>query len=203
MFIVGLTGGIASGKSAVADLFSAHGIAVVDTDLVAREVVEPGATGLEAVVKAFGKSVLNTDGVLNRAALRALVFANPEHKAQLDQLLHPLIRKRTVELMMAAAGTAPYLMVVVPLLIETGFDELVHRVLVVDCPEEMQRARLQARDAASAADAAKIMAAQANRATRLEHADDVLMNAGTLHELSVAVAALHAGYLAQADSHKP
>lgn len=195
MFTVGLTGGIASGKSAVAELLRHHGAALIDTDSVAREVVKPGSPGLAALVDAFGTAILQNDGTLDRGALRQLAFADPEARARLDALLHPLIRERTVELMAAAAGTAPYLVVAVPLLVETGFAELVDRVLVVDCPPELQRLRLLARDDVDTATTERMIAAQVSRAERLRHADDVLPNAGTLDELADGVAKLHAQYL--------
>jgi dephospho-CoA kinase len=143
--VVGLTGGIASGKSAVAAMFVAHGAGLVDTDAVAREVVAPGEPGLEAVRAAFGFKVLSPSGELNRAALRALVFEDDAKRRQLEALLHPLIRARTLAKL--AEISAPYAVVAVPLLVETDFGKLVDRVLVVDCPEHTQLERLMKRDA--------------------------------------------------------
>jgi dephospho-CoA kinase len=199
MLRVGLTGGIASGKSAAAAMFAARGVALIDTDIVAREVVAPGEPGLAAVVAAFGTAVLQPDGQLDRAALRAHVFADAGAKQRLEALLHPLIRARTVHLMAAADGdTSPeqpaYMMVVVPLLVETDFAELVDRVLVIDCPVAIQLERLMARDDLPEAAARRILAQQATREARLAQADDVIDNSGTRSALERAVAMQHARY---------
>lgn len=199
MFSVGLTGGIASGKSAAAQLFAEHGVRLIDTDVIAREVVQPGSTGLTAVVKRFGEHLLSPRGELDRRALRALVFADPLARRDLDELLHPLIRARTVELMAAPepaghAEPSAYQVVVVPLLIETNFATLVNRVLVIDCPEAIQVERLVARDALSEADARRMLASQATREERLQQADDVINNTGTLASLAAEVAQLHTRY---------
>jgi dephospho-CoA kinase len=202
---IGLTGGIASGKSAAADLFAAHGVTLIDTDVVARDVVAPGEPGLAAIAAEFGSEVLHPDGQLNRGALRTLVFADPAARRRLEALLHPLIRARTVSLMAAAearnAGSRgtpehpAYLMVVVPLLVETDFADLVDRVLVIDCPVETQLERLMARDNLTAAAARRMLEQQATRAERLARADDVINNTGALSELEQAVAIQHARYL--------
>lgn len=196
MLRVGLTGGIACGKSAVAEAFARRGVPLIDTDLIAREVVEPGEPGLARVAEAFGPDILNADGSLNRAELRARVFADPERKRRLEAILHPLIRARTLERLRNAEG--PYAVVVVPLLVETDFDELVDRVLVVDCAPETQVERLVARDTGSRAEAARIIASQAPREARLARANDVLRNDGSLAELDRAVGELHERYLADA-----
>lgn len=197
MLRIGLTGGIASGKSTVAQLFAERGAAIVDTDLIAREVVAPGERGLEAIREAFGDGVLGADGSLDRRKLRARVFADPAARRRLEALLHPLIRARTLERIAAldAAPSAPYTIVVVPLLVETNFRPLVDRVLVVDCPVEVQLARLTARDAMTIDDARAMLRAQIDRATRLAAADDVLDTSVPLAQTERDVERLHRRYL--------
>ena len=190
---IGLTGGIASGKSTVAEVFTALGVPVIDTDVIAREVVEPGQPALAAVAGAFGPELLGAGGRLDRRQLRARVFADPESRARLESILHPRIRKATLAAMNAAGG--PYQLIVVPLLIESGFDALVDRVLVVDCPEAVQRQRLAERDGETAERIDRILAAQLPRDQRLAHADDVLANDGDLDTLRTAVTTLHHRYL--------
>lgn len=196
MLRVGLTGGIASGKSAVADLFVERGAALVDTDLIAREVVAPGEPGLEAVRQRFGDAVLDAHGGLDRARMRTIVFADPERRRDLEQILHPLIRTRTLRAMDAAQ--APYVIAAVPLLVETDFARLVDRVLVVDCPEEIQMERLVRRDGIDGIKARSMLQAQIGRAERLAAADDVIDNSGTLDATRDQVDALHERYLALA-----
>lgn len=193
MLRVGLTGGIASGKTTVARMFAELGAAIVDTDEIAREVVAPGEPGLEAVVDAFGRSVLEPSGELDRARLRRIVFGDAARRKSLEAILHPLIRSRVVDRLEAL--DAPYAIVVVPLLLETGFDALVDRVLVVDCPESLQLDRLLRRDAATEPEARAMIAAQIDRRTRLARADDVVDNDGTLAETRRQVEILHARYL--------
>jgi dephospho-CoA kinase len=193
---IGLTGGIASGKSAVADMFAKLGATVIDTDVIAREVVEPGQPGLSRVIEAFGTDILQEDGTLNRKALRERVFAAPANKTRLEAILHPLIRAATLAAADQTKATANYQIFVVPLLLESGFVELVDRVLVVDCAIDVQIARVIARDDTSAESAATIIAAQASRTERLARADDVIDNSGTLAELEPAVRELHQQYLA-------
>jgi dephospho-CoA kinase len=195
---IGLTGGIASGKSTVAEIFTEYSVPVIDTDTVARQVVEPGQPGLDAVIERFGTGLLTSDGHLDRQSLRSLVFDDPGKRHDLEAILHPLIRTRTVEWTKRAGG--PYQVIVVPLLIETGFGELVDRVLVVDCAENQQRSRLLARDDETPARIDRILAAQAGRHERLEKADDVVDNAGSLKQLRVQIAELHAKYLDLASS---
>jgi dephospho-CoA kinase len=194
---IGLTGGIASGKSTVADLFAARGITVIDTDEIAREVVAPGTAGLAMITAAFDPEILRPDGTLDRAALRKKVFADDRLREQLEAILHPLIRAATLE---EAAKHADdnYQIFVVPLLVETGFRELVDRVLVVDCPTEMQRARLMARDAESNTSANDMIRAQISREERLAVADDVIHNDAESGALEPAVQALHQKYQALA-----
>ncbi len=192
---VGLTGGIASGKSQVAELFAARGIPIIDTDILARQVVEPGQPGLAAVVATFGNEVLRADGTLDRALLRSIVFGDPIKRKQLDGLLHPLILAAALRAGQTAVGA--YQIFAVPLLVETGFDKMMDRVLVVDCDPELQRQRLMSRDHASAQSADAMIATQASRAERLAIADDVILNDGTLRELEAEVERLHRQYLAQ------
>jgi dephospho-CoA kinase len=192
-FRVGLTGGIASGKSLAAELFAAHSVPVVDTDVIARELVVPGQAGLEAIVERFGAELLTADGTLDRAEMRRRIFADPVARDALETLLHPLIRARTLQL--AESQPGPYQLIVVPLLVETGFADLVDRVLVIDCPQALQRSRLIARDTESAGSADAMIAAQASRAERLAVADDVIVNDGTPVELEQSIASLHQRYL--------
>jgi len=189
---VGLTGGIASGKSTVADLFAHLGVPVIDLDVIARQVVEPGSTGLEAVVSAFGGDVLGADGGLDRARLRTRVFDDPAARKKLESILHPRILAETVRQCEGAGG--PYQVVVVPLLVESGLTGWVDRVLVVDCPPETQMARLAGRDGATRDQARAILAAQASREARLAVADDVIDNAGARDALTEAVNRLDAAY---------
>jgi len=193
IYRVGLTGGIASGKSTVASHFDALGVPVIDLDLIAREVVAPGTPGLAAVVSAFGTNVLLPDGTLDRRRLRDLAFATAGQREQLEAILHPRIRARMEDLCTRSGG--PYQILVIPLLIESGLETRVDRVLVVDCSESVQRARLRVRDGESAAGADRLLTAQVDRATRLTRADDVLVNDGARDELPRRVGELHANYL--------
>jgi dephospho-CoA kinase len=193
MFKVGLTGGIASGKSLVADLFAEAGASIVDTDLIAREVVAPGEPGLAAIVEEFGDEVIHATGELDRRHMRTLIFGSQSRRQQLENLLHPLIRTRTLARIDSATG--PYVMVVVPLLAETGFAELVDRVLVVDCNEATQTRRLMARDVHTSEEARRIIAAQASRAERLAVADDVIDNNGDVASTHQQVLELHNQYV--------
>jgi dephospho-CoA kinase len=189
---IGLTGGIASGKSSVSEAFVALGAPVIDADAIARELVEPGEPLQVAVVKEFGLGVLDADGRLDRRALRQLIFRDPARRARLNALLHPAIWQQLEA--RAAAATHPYVVLDVPLLLETGSGDRVDRVLVVDCPEEEQVRRLVRRDQETEAGARAILAAQASRATRLAAADDVLDNSGGRDELRAKVAALDRKY---------
>jgi dephospho-CoA kinase len=193
-FRVGLTGGIASGKSAAAAAFARRGVPVIDTDQLAREVVEPGQPALAAVVAEFGADLLGHDGRLDRRRLRALVFADAARRKRLEAILHPAIRAKLAARI--ATVTAPYVVIAIPLLVESGLGDSVERVLVVDCPPALQLARLAARDGETSATGAAILAAQASREQRLAAADDVLDNTGTLAALDAQVGALHERYLA-------
>ena len=193
---VALTGGIASGKSAASEAFARLGVPIVDTDRLARALVEPGRPELAAVVAEFGPGILGPDGRLDRRRLRTLVFADEGRRRRLEAILHPAIRAATAAAV--AAATAPYVVVAIPLLVESGQAADYDRVLVVDAAPETQRARLVERDGESPAGADAILAAQAGRASRLAVADDVLDNRGTLAELEAAVGRLHQHYLALA-----
>ena len=190
---IGLTGGIASGKSTVADLFAALEVPVIDTDKIAREVVEPGQPPLEQLVERFGAGILTPDGHLDRPKLREIVFSDPRARADLEALTHPAIGS-AVEAMAAAAG-GPYQILVIPLLVEKGLGKRLDRVLAVDCPESLQLQRLQARDGSSAAQAQAILDAQASRTARLKAADDVIRNESDVADLRQQVEALHRRYL--------
>jgi dephospho-CoA kinase len=191
--IVGLTGGIASGKSLVGAMFVKLGAGLVDTDVIAREVVARGEPGHAAVSAAFGPGVLLASGEINRGALRSVVFGDPAKRAELEAILHPLIRSRTLQ--KVAELETPYAMVAVPLLIETNFAELVDRILVVDCPESAQLERLMRRDAIPRDEALAMVRAQVDRATRLKAAHDVIDNSGTPETTRRQVEHLHHRYL--------
>ena len=191
---IGLTGGIASGKSTVTERFAELGVPVIDADVASRSVVEPGKPGLALVVQRFGAGVLDADGRLDRRALRNLIFKDSSLRQALDAILHPLIRAEMEH--EAAAAKGPYVVMAIPLLVEGGSsDKRVDRVLVVDAKETLQIQRLQARDGSSAEQARAILASQASRAARLGEADDVLSNSGTVAELRQGVDRLHEKYL--------
>ena len=196
MFVVGLTGGIGSGKTAVSDRFAALGIAIVDADVASRVVVEPGRPALADIAEHFGKEVIDAEGALDRAALRTRVFSDPNERRWLEQLLHPRIAE---EIRSGIAGaTSPYAMLVSPLLLEAGQAAYANRILVVDVPVEVQIARTMARDDNDEAQVRRIIAAQSPREDRLARADDVIENDKGLDALDSAVAELHARYLALA-----
>jgi dephospho-CoA kinase len=197
---IGLTGGIASGKTTVADMFAALGADVIDTDIVAREVVEPGEPALAEIAAAFGEDLIGPDGGLDRAAMRSRVFANPAERHRLEGILHPRIRERTLAL--ADASTGPYIVFVVPLLIESGFNQLVDEVVVVDCPEHQQRERLLARDGGDAAQADRMMAAQLSREARLAAADAIIDNSGDTALTRAQVHELHERYMQRASANR-
>jgi dephospho-CoA kinase len=195
---VGITGGIGSGKTAVSDRFKKLGITVVDADVVAREVVEPGTHALVAIEDHFGAAVIGMDGCLDRAYLRSQVFADDDERNWLNGLLHPLIGERIMT--QIQNSESPYTVLVSPLLIETAQRNLCDRILVVDVTEEAQVERASARDNNDPEQIRKIMATQTGRKERLEHADDVLVNSGTLEDLDQQVTRLHQQYLALADT---
>jgi dephospho-CoA kinase len=196
-FSVGLTGGIGCGKTTVADLFAARGASVIDTDQIAHSLTAPHGAAMPALVAEFGPDFATPEGALNRARMRALVFADPGARARLEAILHPRIREATAAAALLATG--PYVIFAVPLLIESGtWRERVARVLAIDCPEEMQVARVMARNGLSEAQVRAIMAAQATRKQRLEAADDVILNDAGVDALPPQVERLHAFYLAEA-----
>ena len=200
-YFIGLTGGIASGKSALEKAFAQQGVVVADADLLAREVVAPGEPALAAVVERFGAGVLQADGQLDRAALRVRVFGDPDQRRALEAILHPAIRARLEAICRAAPG--PYAIATVPLLTEGGGRAAypwLHRILVVDTPAAVQKARLMQRDGIDATLADQMMAAQASRAERLALADDIVVNDGDLAHLQRAADQLHARYVALASS---
>ena len=190
---IGLTGGIASGKSTVEQRFMELGVPVVNADDSSRAVVERGRPGLLAVTAAFGKSVLTKDGELDRRALRSVIFSDSARRRQLESILHPLIRADMEHRAATAAG--PYVVLSIPLLVEGGARDHVDRILVVDADENVQLQRLMARDSVTEAEARAVLAAQASRAERLKAADDVLVNTGSVPELRQAVDELHRRYL--------
>jgi dephospho-CoA kinase len=189
---VALTGGIASGKSTVSRLFERLGVPIIDADVVAREVQAPGTALLERIFQRFGADLKQSDGSLNRAELRRRIFADAQLRRELELLVQPAIRARSEELSAQAIG--PYLLYVIPLLVETNSASRFDRVLVVDCPEQVQLQRLQARDGCDLQQAHAMLATQASRAQRLAVADDVLLNDGMEAALESGVAALHTKY---------
>lgn len=192
--IVGLTGGIGSGKSTVADAFAARSVPVVDTDRIAHQLTAPGGAAIESIREAFGAALIDAAGALDRHRMRRLVFADTAARARLEAILHPLIRAQAMA--ECAASRGPYLLLVVPLLVESGaLRETMARVLVVDCEPQRQRERVMRRSGLSADEADAIIAAQATRAERLAAADDVIVNDGGLPELEAQVEALHRRYL--------
>lgn len=203
-YFIGLTGGVASGKSALERAFARHGVTIADADLIAREVVEPGQPALDAVVAHFGPGILQADGRLDRTALRARVFADEGERRALEALLHPAIRARLQAICREAAG--PYAIAMVPLLAEGGGRTAypwLDRILVVDAPEAMRKARLMQRDGIDAALAERMLAAQATRAGRLAIADDIVVNDGDIGHLQHSADELHARYLALAGAAAP
>ncbi len=189
---IGLTGGIASGKSTVAELFAELGAAVIDTDLIAREVVEPGGPALEEIRERFGQQVIDAAGNLDRRALRRRIFEDADARYDLEAILHPRIGAETRRQAEAAGG--PYQLIVVPLLVGSPLVDLVDRVLVVDCDEQVQMERLLARDAETVEQARRILAAQSSREERLAIADDVIVNGGELAATRAAVSRLDQEY---------
>jgi dephospho-CoA kinase len=193
-YVVGLTGGIGSGKSAAADEFARLGATVVDTDAIAHELTAPGGAALPGIARLFGEEFIAPDGAMDRKRVRELVFADPEAKRRLEALLHPLIRAESARRI--AAATGPYVVHAVPLLIESpDYRARVQRVLVVDCPEAIQVERAQRRSGLSAEEVRAIARSQVSREARLAAADDVIDNSGTIAALRKQVAKLHARYL--------
>ncbi|NRR32798.1 dephospho-CoA kinase [Oxalobacteraceae bacterium] len=194
-FSIGLTGGIGSGKSTVADLFAARGVSIVDTDLIAHSLTAPHGPAMEAIVAEFGPGFADASGALDRAAMRALVFSQPDAKTRLEAILHPRIRDTA--LAQAQAATGCYVMFAVPLLFESGtWRSRVNRVLAIDCPEEVQVARVMARNKLPEAQVRAIMATQVPRAVRVALADDIVLNDAGKDALEPQIERLHNLYLA-------
>jgi dephospho-CoA kinase len=200
LFRIALTGGIASGKTTVANLFAELGVPLIDTDVIARQVVEPGQPALEEIVKAFGPDVLDAEGRLDRPRMRERIFSEPKARQCLEAILHPAIRAEMERQSREAVG--PYQVLVIPLLTEGKRRDHVDRVLLVDVPEELQIRRLMMRDGVTHEQAQASLNAQAARAERLAMADDVLRNTGRPDELRDEVAQLHAKYLALAEARR-
>ena len=196
-WVVGLTGGIGSGKSAAADLFAAQGVAVIDTDAIAHDLSKAGGGAMPAIRAEFGDAAVAADGALDRAAMRAIVFADRSARKRLEAILHPLIRSESERRI--AGAISPYAILVVPLLIESGsYRERVNRVAVVDCREETQIARVISRSGLARPEIERILAAQATRAERLAAADDIIDNDGDIATLPPRIGHLHGEYLALA-----
>ena len=198
--IIGVTGGIGSGKSTVTDFFSSLGIDIIDSDIIARQVVRPNSTGLKKIQEYFGDSVINNKGELNRPKLRELIFSNPDQKKWLEALLHPMIRDETIKQLNSAQS--PYSLYVSPLLIETQSFDLINRLLVIDVTEEQQIARASKRDNSSQEQIKNIITAQTSRKRRIELADDIIDNSGTIEETLKQTQNLHKKYLALLDKQK-
>lgn len=195
--MVGLTGGIGSGKSAAAELFAARSSAVIDTDVIAHALTGVDGAAMPAIRSEFGATVVAADGALDRAAMRTLVFSDASARRRLEALLHPLIRRESERRLQASASAAPYAILVVPLLVESdAYRRRVDRVAVVDCAETTQVDRVMRRNGLARHEVEKILAAQATRAQRLAAADDVIDNDGTLAELAPQIGRLHQQYLA-------
>ena len=192
MLVIGLTGGIASGKTLVSDTFAELGAPIVDADLLAREVVEPGSDGLNGLVELFGSDIIDQNAMLDRAALRTLIFNNPKAREKVDALLHPMIRalseKRIHQLQ---ENRHPYIIYAVPLLVETGQMERFDRIVVVDVPVSLQVQRLMSRDDSTEEQAKRIIKSQASQQQRLAVADEVVDNSGTIESTVSQVQALH------------
>ncbi len=198
MFIVGLTGGIGSGKTAVSDTFKSLGVDIIDADVASRIVVEKGQPALQQIAEHFGKDILQEDGTLDRALLREKVFAEPKEREWLEKLLHPLIYQTLNRLLSEASSE--YAILVSPLLVETGQNKLTQRILVVDVPEQLQIERAVARDNNNEQQVRAIIAAQASRNRRLAYADDVITNDQDISFLHAEVKKLHLQYLQMAKS---
>jgi dephospho-CoA kinase len=190
---IGLTGGLASGKTTVADYFAELGITIIDTDQIAREVVEPDTPAYQHIVKQFDKQLIKTDRTLDRSQLRAVIFSNPEKRRWLENLLHPLIRQEVQRRLPSVSS--PYCILVIPLLVETSPNPWVDRILVVDAPEKIQIARAQQRDQMDIEQIQSILHTQANRQQRLAMADDIIYNDGDLEKVKQQVFKLHQYYL--------
>jgi dephospho-CoA kinase len=193
MYIVGLTGGIGSGKTTVAQQFETHGVTVIDADQIAHQLSQPGEAGYQAMLDLFGTDILQANGYINRKQLREKVFSSDALRADLEAALHPLIRQTMMQ--QAQQAATPYCILSIPLLTESNNFDGINRVLVVDCPEALQRQRATKRDNSSTEQIEHIMAAQNSREERLSYADDVIVNDSDLEHIEKEVAALHQLYL--------
>ena len=202
-YLIGLTGGIGSGKSTAAELLARTGAGVIDTDAIAHALTAPGGAAMRSLIGEFGPEIATKNGALNRAAMREMAFADPTVRRRLEAILHPMIHAEVDRQIAALAPTFPYLVLVVPLLIETGtYRERIDRLAVVDCPEALQIARVRARSQLPEATIRAILAAQASREARLAAADDIIDNSTTLSALTAQLAALHQRYLAAAEAKR-
>ena len=199
MFSVGLTGGIASGKTTISNLFTELGVLVIDTDIISRNLLAPGEQVYRQVCAHFGKKILFANGEINRATLRNIIFSDPQQKSWLETMLHPLIFQRSHDAIVENSR-ASYVLVVVPLLFETNFQSLVDRILVVDCPADQQIQRLMKRDDIDDSLAHSMLAQQLSNAERLTRAHDVINNREIDTDLATQVAALHQFYTQHAES---
>ena len=199
MLIIGLTGGIGSGKTTVSDLFTNTGITVIDADEIGRHISGKGQTGYEAIINEFGDQLIATNGELDRDTLRDIVFKNDNKRKKLESLLHPLIRNE-IKQELAQYADEPYCIIAVPLLLETNYRNMVDRILVIDSTEEDQIARVIHRDNLDRDKVKQILAAQLPRSQRLQQADDILVNDGDIAHLATEVAALHKRYLQLAEA---
>ena len=193
MLVIGLTGGIGSGKTTVANMFAELGVDIIDTDVIARELVEPGSPTLKQIVDHFGDDILKKDGQLNRQRLADITFKNKLERKTLEAILHPVIRKNMLDRLNTVK--APYCVAVIPLLFETNQIELVDRILVIDCKQEDQLQRVKKRDQRDQEQILSIINSQASRDTRLNAADDTIENSGDINGLHEKVAELHKKYL--------
>lgn len=200
MLVIGLTGGIGSGKTTASRHFEKLGVPVIDADIVARQLVEPGTPTLKLIVETFGEKTLNTDGRLNREQMRDTIFSNPSARKKLEQLLHPPIRQHMHDWL--ASQTTPYAILVIPLLLETGQSNLIDRLLVVDIPANEQIRRVNQRDGLKSEQIQQILSAQISREERLAAADDVLTNDGTIDSLRQQVEKLHHLYLSKVENNR-
>jgi dephospho-CoA kinase len=202
-YLIGLTGGIGSGKSTAAELLARAGAGVIDTDAIAHALTAPGGAAMRSLIGEFGPAIATKNGALDRAAMREMAFADPTVRRRLEAILHPMIHAEVDRQIAALAPTFPYLVLVVPLLIETGtYRERIDRLAVVDCPEALQIARVRARSQLPEATIRAILAAQASREARLAAADDIIDNSTTLSALTAQLEALHQRYLAAAEAKR-
>jgi len=202
-YLIGLTGGIGSGKSTAAELLARAGAGVIDTDAIAHALTAPGGAAMRSLIGEFGPAIATKNGALDRAVMREMAFADPTVRRRLEAILHPMIHAEVDRQIAALAPTFPYLVLVVPLLIETGtYRERIDRLAVVDCPEALQIARVRARSQLPEATIRAILAAQASREARLAVADDIIDNSTTLSALTAQLEALHQRYLAAAEAKR-